>query len=70
MMAQVIQVGEKYGHIHASSGRVNTSAVVRYLLQVALKIESQNGTENHQVLEQLRTDNARLQADLAAARMP
>jgi len=42
MQHQIERVGTEHGHIHAASGRVNLSATLRYLLQVALEVESQN----------------------------
>lgn len=48
MLGQIECIGEKHGHIHASSGRVNLSATLRYLLQVAIVLELQNTTKNPQ----------------------
>jgi len=65
MQHQIERVGTEHGHIHAASGRVNLSATLRYLLQVALEVESQNYRAKSPSQEDAI---AQLQAGLASTR--
>lgn len=57
---QVLEIGKQHGHVHASSGEVNLSATIRYLIRQGFETE------------QLRADLARLRMRAAsrAGNMP